>query len=115
MYTRVMMRNMRSIVPERLAHSTAIGTSTGWDMTILNSSSLCSITGFTTRPYGENFSITIEATTGNLYLCPESTVLPTSTNSFLLAEGSLLDLRIKDHLALVGDSTTAKYQAIVWE
>lgn len=62
---------------------------------------------------GNNFDITIMATTGNTAI-GLSTLL-TATNGFLLTEGTIIDLQVKDALYLVGDSTTAKFQAIVWE
>lgn len=111
MYTRSIFKQVRHIVEEQIPSS---GTSTDWDSTILNATSLCSVTGWTTRSLGQNFQVTIEATTGAIYVCPESTVEPTSSNSFKVSEDGILDIRVKNFLGLKGDSTTAKFQALVW-
>ena len=111
MYTRVINKQIRHIVAEQIPSS---GASTDWNTSLLNTTSLCSIAGWTTRALGQNFQVTIEATTGAIYVLPESTAEPTSSNAFKLSEDSVLDLRVKNFLGLKGDSTTAKFQAIVW-
>lgn len=111
MYNREIFKQIKHIVSERLPSS---GASTDWDNSILNTTTLCGITGWTTRSLGQNFQVTITATTGKIYAVPESTVEPTSTNAFTIDEGGILDIRIKNFLSLKGNSTTAKYQAIVW-
>lgn len=111
MYTRDIYKTIRHIIPETVA-STA--TSTDYKSNLLNSTTVCNITGSTTRSFGRNFSVTIEATTGAIYILPEVDAEPTSTCAFKIPEGGLLDLKIKDLASIKGDSTTAKFQAIVW-
>lgn len=111
MYTRNIYKQVRHIISEQIPSS---GASTDYDTSLLNTTSLCSISGWTTRALGQNFQCTIEATTGAIYVLPEATVEPTSSNSFKIAEDGILDIRVKNHLGLKGDSTTAKFQAIVW-
>ena len=63
---------------------------------------------------GQNWDMTIQATTGAIYLATNTTA-PTSTNTFKLAEGDALDIKVEDYISMVGDSTTAAVQAIIWE
>lgn len=110
MYNRNIYKYVRGVIPE-----TRVSTdSTSYNTALLNSSSLCSIAGFTTKPYGTNFECTIECTTGALYILPEAAVEPTSSNSYYLSEGEILDIRIKSKLGIKGNSTTAGFQAIIW-
>lgn len=62
---------------------------------------------------GQNFDITIEAIAGDMYITTKSTA-PTSTNTFKLLEGDVLDLKVNDYLAMIGNSTTCFVQAIIW-
>lgn len=110
MFNRPMFKRIRHIFPETLA-STAAST----DYKTLSSTELCNITGYTTRFLGSNYYCTIECTTGALYVRPSTdTEAPTSTNAFKVSEGGVLDLCVKGKLNIGGDSTTAKYQGIVW-
>lgn len=63
--------------------------------------------------YGENFSVTVQCSTGVVYVNP--LVAATTTNGFKLTAGAALDLKVESALSIIGDSTTAAYQAIVWE
>jgi len=111
MYTRKVFKKMISIVPETIA-STA--TSTDYKIGTISSTRLRTLSGATTRYWGANFEVTIEATTGSIYFLPDEDIEPTSSNAFKLSEGKSIDLKIENFLAIKGDSTTAKFQAIVW-
>lgn len=112
MYIRSMFKKIRAIVPETLASTAA---STDYKPGLISSTKLCTLPGTTTRAWGENFSITIQATTGAIYFLPDVAVEPTSVNAFKLPEGYSIDLKIRSFLSVKGDSTTAQLQAIVWE
>lgn len=71
-------------------------------------------THFTSTSYGQNFMITLMATTGAMWFNTLSTT-PNSTTAFKLHEGDAIDLLVVNTLSVYGDSTTASYQAIVWE
>jgi hypothetical protein len=60
-----------------------------------------------------NMELTITMSTGNAYVSPLTTTL-TSTNGFYLEEGDSLNIMVPEYLAIVGDSTTAAYRAIIW-
>jgi hypothetical protein len=107
-----MFRRIRSIVTERVIST---GASTDYKLTIINSSNICTVPGNTTRSFGTNYDVTIEATSGAVYILPESTAEPTSNNAFKIPEGGILDLKVKSFLSIKGDSTTAKMQAIIWD
>ena len=62
--------------------------------------------------YGANFSVTIQCTTGEIWINPTTTA---TTNSFKLSEGDAIDLKVKDVLGTIADTTTAKWQAIIWD
>lgn len=68
----------------------------------------------TTFSQGQNWDMTIEAVVGDMYITTLSTA-PTSTTAFKLVEGDALDIKVEDYIAMLGDSTTAAVQAIVWE
>jgi hypothetical protein len=63
--------------------------------------------------YGENFNLTIHCTTGVVFLNPST--VATSANGFKIAEGQSLDLKVSTGLSLVGLTTTAGFQGLVWE
>lgn len=107
-----MDRRIRSILGNTVA---SIGTTAAFNSSSLNSTTLCSITGWTTRPFGNNFSVTLYCTTGNLYVVPESTVEPTSTNAFIISEGESIDLKVNTFLSVKGETTTAAFQALIWD
>lgn len=62
--------------------------------------------------YGNNFSVTFQALAGNTWINP---LVTATTNSFKLSAGQAIDLVVYDSLSIISDSTTASYQAIVWE
>jgi hypothetical protein len=112
MYSRDVFKKIIAIVPETIA-STA--TSTDYRAGLISSTRLRTLNGSSSRYWGANFSVTIEATTGAIYILPSEDAEPTSTNAFKLHEGNSIDLRVTDFLSIKGDSTTAQLQAIVWE
>jgi len=63
--------------------------------------------------YGANFDITIQCTTGVVYINP--LVAATTANGIRMEEGDELDLKVASALSVIGDSTTAAYQGIIWE
>jgi hypothetical protein len=63
---------------------------------------------------GQNWDLSIEAITGNMYISTLTTA-PTSTNTFKLMEGDCLDLKVEEYISMLGDSTTAAVQAIIWD
>ena len=65
------------------------------------------------KALGANFDITIAGVSGDTYVTPLSTA-PTSTNAFSI-QNLVMDFKVEDRLALTSSSTTATYQAIVWE
>lgn len=112
MYTRQMFRRIRSVIPDQVA---CVGTSTNFVSTI-QSTSVCNVTGYTTHTYGTNFDITIFASTGNLWILPESTSLPVAANNaILLKEGDNISFKAKSKVSIGGDSTTSKFHAIIWD
>lgn len=95
-YVRPIYRRIKAIVFENVA-STAAG----------------SVDTLGSSVYGANFDITVHCSTGAVYINP--LVAATTANGFKLIEGQSLDLKVLSALSIIGDSTTAKYQAIVWE
>jgi hypothetical protein len=63
--------------------------------------------------YGENFSITINCSTGSIFINPLTAA--TTTNGYKLKENQSMDLKVESQLSIIGDSTTAAYQATIWE
>lgn len=61
---------------------------------------------------GQNFPITIQCTTGNIWL---NSIGTATTNSFKLTEGANINLTVENALSLISDTTTAKVQGIIWE
>lgn len=106
-----MFKKIISIVPETVAST---GASTDYKVGTISSTRLRSVVGSTTRIWGQNFQVTIEATTGAIYILPGENVEPTSVNAFKLSEGGVIDIKVETFLAIKGDSTTAQFQAIVW-
>jgi len=95
-YVRPIYRRMKAIVFENVA-STAAG----------------SVDTLGSSVYGANFDITVHASTGTIFVNPLAAA--TTTNGFKLIEGQSLDLKVLSALSIIGDSTTAAYQAVVWE
>jgi hypothetical protein len=96
MHVRDMYKPVKSIITERVA-STTIGTP-----------SIVSSTD-----YGANFSLTVHCSTGVIWVNPLASA--TTTNSFKMQEDQSLELKVEDKLYVLGDSTTAAYQGIVWK
>ena len=111
MYSRDVFKGVRHIIPETVA---CVGTTTNYNSSSLNSSSVCIIPGYSTQILGQNFMCTIECTTGAIYVRPESTAVPVATDSFKISEGGILDIKVKNLAAISGNSTTAKFQALIW-
>ena len=68
----------------------------------------------TTFTQGQYWDMTIEAISGDMYISTLSTA-PTSTNTFKLVEGDCLDIKVEEYISMLGDSTTASVQAIIWD
>jgi hypothetical protein len=68
----------------------------------------------TSTAYGTNFQCTIMCTTGQLAISTVSTA-PTTSIGYLLGEGKSLDLLVPSYLSILGNSTTAAYQCIIWD
>jgi hypothetical protein len=113
MYTRSGFFIPRFIVREHLTSPTTDSVATFFvsstDNTT-NSTNLSQQLGSVT--VGEQFLVTIAATTGNSWVDFTTTA---TTNSFKMAEGDTLDVRVKKAVSVVSDSTTAKLQGIIWE
>lgn len=77
-----------------------------------SSTTASAASSLTSATYGNNFSITLQALAGNTWIDPLTTA---TTNAFKLTAGDSVDLVVTDTLSLVSDSTTASYQAIIWE
>jgi hypothetical protein len=95
MYVRPLFREARVI------HSTVGSTSGSVANSTLNST--------TYHPY---FSVTLVCSTGDIWINPTTTA---TTNDFKLNEGDSIDLIVKDTLSTIADTTTAKWQAIIWK
>lgn len=63
--------------------------------------------------YGGNFLCTIYCTTGQIAVSTLTTA-PSTTIGYLLTEGKSLELIVPNYLGILGNSTTAAYQAIIW-
>lgn len=98
-HNRPMFRRVKAIIFESVA-STAAG-------------SVDTISSTLSTAIGANFDITIHATTGVIYINPLAAA--TTTNGFRVDEDQSLDLKVASALSIIGDSTTAAYQAIIWE
>lgn len=68
----------------------------------------------TTFLQGQNWDMSIEAISGDMYISTKTTA-PTSTNTFKLVQGDCLDIKVEDYISMLGDSTTASVQALIWE
>jgi hypothetical protein len=115
MYVRQVYKRLFSAIPEHVVSTD----STTFEYTMINSTTLSIFPGSTTRRYGQNYSITITATTGGLYILPSEYTAapeePTSDNSYHVDEGEAVTLRIPYMLSVKGDSTTASYKAAIWD
>lgn len=94
-YIRPMFRRMKAVSSTCASTSGSVANST---------------LGSTT--YGANFDVTIMCTTGTIWINGSTTA---TTNSFQLNEGDSIDMKVKDILYTIADTTTAKFQAIIWE
>lgn len=62
---------------------------------------------------GQNFSCTLMCITGTIFLNPLITA--TTANGFRVDENTTIDIKVENILSLISDSTTATFQAIIWE
>ena len=97
MYTRPIFKKIRTIIPEVIPSTTA-----GVVDTIASSDG-----------YGENFDVTVHCTTGDVYV--NATTAATAANGFKLNEDQSLDIKVLANLSIIGGSTTAAYQCIIWD
>jgi len=66
-----------------------------------------------TDGYGDNFDITITASTGTLFIT--NTTAVSVTNGYTLTEGDTVNIKVQSVMSIVGGTTTAAYSAIIWE
>jgi len=104
MYTRPMFKRIIGAVAEAAPSTTA----NVINKALVNSTTL----SYAARAIGNNFNVTIQATTGSIFLYPDSTLL---TQVYKLHEKESIDLRAVNFVGLLGGSTTAKAQAVFWE
>ena len=95
-FVRPILRTMKAVRPLEVASTTA-GV----------------VKHLTTATYGENFAVTIQATTGSIYISTLTTA-PTTATGYELKERESIDLNVPANLAIIGNSTTAAFQAIIW-
>lgn len=69
---------------------------------------------FISGAYGENFPITFQCLSGDIHISTLSTA-PSTTVGFKMTSGDVIDLNVPSYLSLMSTSTTASYQAIVWD
>ena len=98
-YVRPIFRRIKHIIFENVASTAA--------------NSVDTISSTLSTAIGANFDITVHCSTGVIYL--NSLAAATTTNGFKLKEDQSVDLKVASALSIIGDSTTAAYQAIVWE
>lgn len=112
MYTRSGFFIPRFIIREHLSSTSASAASVfvASTDTVGNSTNLSQ--QLTSTQVGEGFLVTIAATTGDSWIDFTTTA---TTNSFKMAEGDTLDARVRKAVSIVGGSTTAKAQGIIWE
>lgn len=94
LYVKPQFKHQKAIYPEALASTTA-GTPTNLSI---------------------NGPVTVHCTTGELYI--NASTAATTANSYKLQDTpghNELDIYIPSSLSILGASTTAKYQAILWE
>ena len=95
MYNRNLIRKAKAVIGLTFSSTTASTVST-----------------ISSTTYGRNFEITFQAMAGNTWVDPTTTA---TTNSFKLTPGDEVDFMVDDELSIVSDSTTASYQAIIWD
>lgn len=78
------------------------------------STSAASVSFVSSTTYGENFPITFQCLFGDIHISTLSTA-PSTTVGFKMTAGDVIDLNVQSYLSLMSTSTTASYQAIVWE
>jgi hypothetical protein len=66
-----------------------------------------------TMGFGENFDLTIHCSTGTLYF--NNTTAVTAGTGFKLNQDQSIDLKVKTNVSIIGATTLAAYQAIIWE
>lgn len=67
----------------------------------------------TAAGYGENFACTIECSSGILYVNPST--VATSANGYKLTEEESINIVVPSALSVIGDTSNAAYQAIIWD
>jgi hypothetical protein len=104
MYDRPMFKKIKQIFEERVASTTAEYHK------LIASSDTCLDAS---KILGANFNLTIEATTGNITLGYSTSI--TSTQGYILTEGTSIDLKVPSAIYFCSASTTARFQAIAWD
>jgi hypothetical protein len=106
MYNRQMFREVRAMFSDRSASTSANVPSfiKSSDLTLGSSSIL-----------GQKFDLTVEATTGTVYIGFTSNALSTNNNAIMLTEGSIIDLKVDSALYVSAPTTVPRYQAICWK
>ena len=77
-----------------------------------SSTTASAVSAISSTTYGRNFEVTFQAMAGNTWVNPTTTA---TTNAFKLVPGDEVDFMVVDELSIVSDSTTASYQAIIWD
>jgi hypothetical protein len=103
MYSRTIFKKVKQLFNDRSASTTAE----------VHSLIASTDTGLDGNPIGNNFSVTIQCTTGTMAFCFSTAI--TSTQGFHLFEHGTIDLKVKEKIYFCASSTTPRYQAIVWE
>ena len=62
--------------------------------------------------YGLNFDTLLYCSTGTVFF--NTLVAATTANGFRLNESEAMEFSVSSGVSIIGDSTTAAYQAIVW-
>ena len=75
---------------------------------------VCSTTANTidsTSVVPNGYPITFHCSTGNVFIMPDSTAIGSAIK---LYEGMTLDIGLANYISITSDSTTAKFQGIIW-
>lgn len=92
-FIRPMFKEVKSVIAERFCSTTA---------NAIDSTSVV--------PNG--YPVTLHCSTGNVFIMPNSTVIGSAIKMY---EGMMLDIGNASYISITSDSTTAKFQAIVWK
>lgn len=108
MYT----RHESLFIRDTISHTVASTSAGSIDSKTLNSTTKGAFTG---RVFGKTFELTIRCCTGEIHIGPYVSTTPLTTAiGYSMKEGDVINLKVKDALSVMGDSTTAAYSAIVW-